>query len=100
SSPKFAAKGYASPAAGCAIGTTGQAGETTTSQSRSQGFGHGFGYASDSTGSKTTVARYGSRIGTDLSVLMPMLLGINIDMTGMLCLDGLCRNSEHARLLQ
>jgi hypothetical protein len=35
-----------------------------------------------------------------LSVLMPMLLGINIDMTGMLCLDGLCRNSEHARLLR
>ena len=27
-----------------------------------------------------------------------MLLGINIDMKGMLCLDGMCQNSEHARL--
>ncbi len=46
------------------------------------------------------MAGYGSRTGTGLSVPMPMLLGINIDMTGMLCLDGLCRNSEHARLLR
>ena len=34
----------------------------------------------------------------NLLVLMPMLLGINIDMKGMLCLDGMCKNSEHARL--
>ena len=46
-----------------------------------------------------TVAGYGSRTGTDLFVPMPMLLGINIDIIGMLYLDGLCRNSEHARLL-
>lgn len=34
----------------------------------------------------------------NLLVLMPMLLGINIDMKGMLCLDGMCKNSKHARL--
>lgn len=32
----------------------------------------------------------------NLLVLMPRLLGINIDMKGMLCLDGMCKTSEHA----
>jgi hypothetical protein len=35
----------------------------------------------------------------NLLVLMPMPLGINIDMKGMLCPDGMCKNSERARLL-
>jgi len=45
------------------------------------------------------VAGYGSLTEPgNLFVLMPMLLGINIEMKRMLCLDGMCQNSEHARL--
>ena len=72
---------------------------TATSRLRSQEYGHGSGYASGSTGLETIVAGYGSLTEPgNLFVLMPMLLGINIEMKRMLCLDGMCQNSEHARL--
>jgi hypothetical protein len=47
------------------------------------------------------VAGYGSRTVTgNLLVLMPMPLGLNIDMKGQQLLDGMCKNYEHTRLLR